>query len=274
METARGRAGAPRIAAHRGGAALWPENSLLAFRNAIALGAPLLELDVHLTRDGGIAVFHDRTLERMTDATGPVGDRTLADLAGLRLRDRAGVVTDERVPSLDDVLALVEPSSVSLLLEIKGLGPSFYERAAGRLRPAPGPRYDGLEAAVLGRLRACRLESRTTLMGFNPDVVAEIRRHAPAARTTLLIAETHVSLAQASTSEFFELAGALGVTDLGLEHALATPEVVDRARQRGLTLGVWTVNDVSEMRRCAGLGVDILTTDRPDLAVELFGGAP
>ncbi len=67
--------GAPhvKIAAHRGGAALWPENSVLAFRRAIALGVPLVELDVHLARDGGVVVIHDRTLDRTTDGTGPVG---------------------------------------------------------------------------------------------------------------------------------------------------------------------------------------------------------
>src|SRR5207245_10531509 len=68
-----------RIAAHRGGAALWPENSLLAFPGAIALGSDLLEFDVHLTRDRTVAVIHDATLGRTTNGTGPVSALAAAD---------------------------------------------------------------------------------------------------------------------------------------------------------------------------------------------------
>ena len=89
-----------QVAAHRGGALLWPENSLLAFRNALALGTDLLELDVHLTADGELVVIHDPTLERTSTGTGAVGGARLADLAGTRLRARDGAVTDEPVPTL------------------------------------------------------------------------------------------------------------------------------------------------------------------------------
>src|SRR3989442_3126394 len=60
-----------RLAAHRGGARLWPENSLRAFRESLALGADLVELDVHLTADGALAVIHDATLRRTTDRLRP-----------------------------------------------------------------------------------------------------------------------------------------------------------------------------------------------------------
>ena len=59
------------LAAHRGGSLLWPENSLLAFRNAIALGADFIEFDVHLSKDGEVVVIHDPTLERTTTGAGP-----------------------------------------------------------------------------------------------------------------------------------------------------------------------------------------------------------
>ena len=72
---------APRIAAHRGGAALWPENSLAAFAGALALGVDLLEFDVHQSADGEVVVIHDATLERTTEGTGAVGDQSAATLA-------------------------------------------------------------------------------------------------------------------------------------------------------------------------------------------------
>ena len=62
-----------RIAAHRGGGALWPENSLLAFQSAIALGSDLIELDVHQSRDGVVVVIHDATVDRTTEGAGAVG---------------------------------------------------------------------------------------------------------------------------------------------------------------------------------------------------------
>src|SRR5258706_505876 len=97
---------APLFAAHRSGELLWPENSLLAFRNALALGADFLELDVHLTRDGEVVVIHDPTLDRTTTGTGPVRARTLAELQAVRLKDREGAVLEEGIPTLDQVVAL------------------------------------------------------------------------------------------------------------------------------------------------------------------------
>jgi glycerophosphoryl diester phosphodiesterase len=124
-----------RIAAHRGGAALWPENSLLAFQSAIALGCDLLELDVHLTRDRNVAVIHDATLERTTNGAGPVSSLTAAELGRLRLRGPGKELTGEPVPMLDDVLALAAgaPTAVGLLVEVK--------------ESATGASYEGLGAA-------------------------------------------------------------------------------------------------------------------------------
>ena len=265
-----------RVAAHRGGAAGWPENSVFAFRRAIELGVPLLELDVHQARDGGIVVIHDRTLDRTTTGSGPISDRTTDELKALRLKDPTASVTAERLPTLDDVLALVEPSAASLLLEVKGPGPSVsWERVGGRVRGVGGPRYDGLEARLLDRLTATGMAKRTTVMAFNPDVLREVRRLAPSIRTTALFDVGHFKGPGASAPEMLDVACELGVTDIGLEHLLADGAVVSAARERGLAIGVWTVNDVAEMRRCAGLGVDIITTDRPDLALQVVGdGAP
>src|SRR5207247_750993 len=89
-----------RLAAHRGGAALWPENSLRAFRESLALGADLVELDVHLTTDGALAVIHDATLRRTTDRRGRVRTRTAAELRRARLRGPDGRLTAEHVPML------------------------------------------------------------------------------------------------------------------------------------------------------------------------------
>ena len=128
----------PAIAAHRGGARLWPENSLTAFRGALGLGVDLVELDVHQTRDGEVVVVHDPTLERTTTGRGAVRELTWAELSPVIVRG----TTDERLPRLAEVLALLQPTPVGLLLEIKtGPGGERYpgHRGAG-LGPRPGRR--------------------------------------------------------------------------------------------------------------------------------------
>src|SRR6266542_3779719 len=109
---------ATQLAAHRGGALLWPENSLLAFRNAVALRADYIEFDVHLSKDGEVVVIHDPTLDRTTSGSGAVKDRTVAELKALRLKDRAGALTDETVPTLDEVAAVAAQGRRRMLLEI------------------------------------------------------------------------------------------------------------------------------------------------------------
>lgn len=264
-------AAAPRIAAHRGGAALWPENSLAAFAGALALGVDLLELDVHLSADGEVVVIHDATLERTTEGTGAVGEWEAGALRRLRLRRAGGALTDERVPTLDDVLALVAPAGAGLLLELKG--PSFSVRYARdrceELEIVTGPLYEGLEERVLARLAAAGMTERTNVMAFNPAVITRVRALAPSQRTTLLVGRSQVEGAGARAADTAEWARRLGVTHLGLAHAMLDAEVVAGARARGLALTVWTPNDETELRRVAALGVDIITTDHPDLALRI-----
>jgi len=247
-----------RIAAHRGGAALWPENSLLAFEKAIALGCDLLELDVHLAGDGTVVVIHDATVERTTGGRGTVASMTIADLRRLRLKGPDGSVTPQRVPTFEEVLAAAAATRVQLLVEVKG--------------PAPGVRYEGLEEKILAALASAGLHDRATVMAFNPDVIERVRAAAPRARTTLLVARDAVERAGARPEDTVDWARAAGVTDLGLEHTLASTRVAAAARAAMLVLGVWTVNDEATMRRVVGLGVDILTTDRPDLAKRVLRG--
>jgi glycerophosphoryl diester phosphodiesterase len=245
----------PRYAAHRGGAALWPENSLLAFRSAIALGAEILELDVHATADGRVAVIHDPTLERTTNGRGPVSACTAAELTRLRLRGPDGRLTDECPPLLDDVAALVAPTAVELLVEIK-------ERSAH-------VSYEGLEARVLAALDAAGVRERANVMGFDPGVVTRVHALAPRQRTTLLVGRRELRPGAAAV-EAVKSAHALGASDLGLEYRLVDAPVVRAARAAGIAVGAWTVNDEKAMQRLIALGVDVLTTDRPDVAARVL----
>ena len=103
------------IVGHRGARNLWPENSLDGFRRTRDLGVDGVEFDVHLARDGELVVIHDPSLERTTEGTGAVADRTAAELAATKLRDGGG----RGYPNLDAVLDVYAGTSIELHIEIK-----------------------------------------------------------------------------------------------------------------------------------------------------------
>lgn len=246
---------APLFAAHRGGAALWPENSLLAFRNALALGADFLELDVHLSRDGEVMVIHDATLDRTTDGSGPVREHTAAELRALHLKDGGGAPTAEPVPTLDEVVALAAAGQRQMLLEIK---------TDDRKR-----RYPGIEEKVMAVLDRHRFTSFTIVMAFERETWRRVREIRPDARAGALYSAR--ALPAAAIEPELQALRQAGIGFVGLDQRLVTADVARQARLAGLTLGVWTVNERDAIERFIGQGVGVVITDRPDLAKAALG---
>src|SRR6185295_6993650 len=199
---------APLFAAHRGGALLWAENSLLAFRNALALGADFLELDVHLTREGEVVVIHDATLERTTTGAGPVRERTLAELGAVRLKDRAGAVLEERIPTLDQVVALAAAGKRQMLLEIK-----TDERRQ---------RYPGIEEKVFAVLDRHRYAPFAIVMSFEGETWRRLRQLRPDARTGALYSAR--ALPTPAVEAELQALRQAGVVFVGLEQRTVTAD--------------------------------------------------
>ena len=246
---------APLFAAHRGGAALWPENSLLAFGHALALGADYLELDVHLSRDGEVMVIHDATLERTTTGSGPVRERTAAELGALFLKDRSGAVTAEPVPTLDQVVALAAAGKRQMLLEIK--------------TDEKRRRYPDIEEKVFAVLDRHRFTPFAIVMSFEAETWRRLRQLRPDARVGALYSARMLPAGEMER-ELASLHQA-GIGFVGLEQRLVSADVARRARLAGLTLGVWTVNERDAIERFVGQGVGVVITDRPDLAKAVLG---
>ena len=152
----------PYVMAHRGNSAVAPENTLAAFRQAIADGADILETDLHVTRDGVFVCIHDATLDRTTDGRGAVADLTLTQIKRFSASYGRQPFCAERVPTLEELTALLPPGIV-LALELKT--DHFLDAGVAR--------------RLVDRLRAAGVIERTVVMSFQLDRVHAVRSVAP-----------------------------------------------------------------------------------------------
>ncbi len=239
------------IASHRGGAFLWPENGLTAFRATARLVLEQAECDVHASADGEAIVIHDATLDRTTDASGRVAAVPAADLTRVRLKGGAG----ETVPRLADMLALFRESPVSPRVEIK--------------EDADGRPYPGLVARVLGELDRAGLRRRSWIIGFDAPTMAQVSAAGGVAGVAwLLERKTWYSLGLTGT---IAVAKAYGFPEIGVHESLLDAEACAALRAAGVGISVWGANHEASIRRMLGLGIDLLATDDPPLAISLRG---
>lgn len=152
----------PLIVAHRGVPVVEPENTLASFRRALDQGADALETDLRFTRDNVLVLHHDATLERTTDGKGPVRTRTLAELKQLRTRLPNGLWSEERIPTLLELLALTQ-ARVPLVLELKD--PLFTNPAHARV--------------LADALAATGMTSSVAIASFHFDYVKGVQAVAP-----------------------------------------------------------------------------------------------
>ncbi|MFE7571130.1 glycerophosphodiester phosphodiesterase [Streptomyces sp. NPDC057539] len=204
-----------------------PENTLRSFLHAERAGMDAIELDLHLTKDGALAVMHDTDVDRTTDGTGAIADRTLAELRELD----AG--RGERVPVFEEVLDAVRSP---LQAEIK-------DRAAAR----------ALAEVMLRR----GLVERVEVSSFHDEAVAEIASLVPGVRTVLV--------ASRWGADVVDRARAVGAARLALNIRRVTLEVVERAHAEGLGIIGWVVNTPDQLRLARALGLGAVTTDFPEI---------
>jgi glycerophosphoryl diester phosphodiesterase len=230
----------PIAFAHRGGAAHAPENSWAAFEHAVSLGYAYLETDARATSDGMLVAFHDRTVDRMTDASGPIGARTYREVSELRV---AGAGT---IPLIEDLLGawpdvrfnidLKDEPGISLL-------PGVLRRTGAWDRVCVTS-FSG------SRLRTARgLLDRPVCMTTSPAAIAAVRCATGAA-------------AQGPQNRL--IASQLSRSDAHCAQVpgrVATGSFVRRAHALGLDVHVWTINDRADMTRFLDLGADGVMTD-------------
>lgn len=242
----------PLIAAHRGGLFLWPENSARAFRESARLPIEQAECDVHLTADGEVVVMHDTTMDRTTDAAGPVARMTLSEFRRARLRGTGG----EAPPTLAEYLAILAGSPVAPRIEIK---------AGADRRP-----YPGIVRKTLAALDAAGERQRAWIIGFQADTMAEAEAAGGLAGVAWLLELP--TLADLGVEGVLAVARRHGFAEIGLHQQALDAELLGRLRGAGFGVGVWGANHEASIRRMLGLGVDLFATDDPPLAIRLRGG--
>jgi glycerophosphoryl diester phosphodiesterase len=252
--------GRPLVYAHRGGSALRPENTLVSFEHGLSLGADGVELDVHVARDGVVVVHHDDTLDRTTDARGPISALTADELsrvdAGYRFSPNGGVPAPTYpyrgqqigVPTLRAVLE--RHRSARFIIELKT------------------PEAD-LARRTIDEVRSAGLVDRVALGSFHWRALHEARRYEPRIPTGAAREETRWMLYRSrlrwplGRTKYRELQ----VPERVGSTVIVTPRFIQHAHRAGLPVRIWTVDDRGDMLRLLGWGADSIISDRPDVAV-------
>ena len=246
--------------AHRGGSHLAPENTLAAFRNALTLPVDMLELDVQVSRDGYAVVFHDALVDRVTNGEGNVLD---LDFAYLRSLDAAthfpgSWPQPEHIPTLREVLELAR-NRVRVCIEIK-----LSER------DGEYGRYPNIVESVIQDLRVTKMVERVLVISFDWAALTKIRRLEPSLITGVLVSDELWSAEDDPRMEkLCQQVTRAGCNWIDMDREIFTPDLLAVIHRNGFKLGLWTVDDLADLRFLSGLGVDALTTDRPDLFSQL-----
>jgi glycerophosphoryl diester phosphodiesterase len=251
MEMLRSKLGRVAISAHRGASGYAPENTLAAFRQAHALGADMVELDVHLTRDERLVVHHDDTLDRTTNGTGYVRDHTWDQLKDLDAGSWYGPeFAGERIPLLEDVLTWAAASRMPLSIELK--------RPNEALGREP---YPNLAARVIEQVEAHDLADRVLLFSDDHTVVRAVRDLAPHIGTGVV-------LGGATFIDPIGLAHAAGADGIYVHWRFASRRLVKACHAAGLHIFGYGVGDdlsrADEIEAMLANGTDFVGSGQPD----------
>lgn len=241
----------PAVVAHRGASEVAPENTLAAYREALARGALAAETDVHLSADGHVVVIHDATLRRTTGAEGAVAETEWEAIRALDAGSWFGdAFAGEPVPELGELLDLVRGRMV-LCVEIK----------AGT----------GIVEAVRRHVDARGMRPEVIVFSFDARAVREAKATMPDVPAVFLARPAGEPPTYGTAA--VDAARATGADAVGFAHRFLGAEAVDAAHAAGLPVFTWTVNAAEDLDRVRALGVDVVISDAPDRVTALLQSA-
>ena len=244
------------IIGHRGASAVAPENTMAAFREALAVGADGIEFDVRLTRDGVPVVIHDSTLRRTGGLPYRVADLTSAEISKIDVGSwfaqkkgfPPGTFANETVPSLAELFTLFQSNNSTLYLEMKCDSPT-------EQRP--------LAEACVRAIDEHSLKDRVVVECFQLPALKILREIEPDIKTVALFEPSFTNPSVLSDQRIINQATEVGAAALALHHRLARESLVQKAKSAGLHVAVWTVDDPAWIERATAIGIDALITNDP-----------
>jgi len=235
-----------RVIAHRGFSGQAPENTLIAIRQAIEVGADMVEIDVTVTADGHVILLHDETLDRTTDSAGLPTAKTLEEIRKLDAGSWfAPEYAGEGIPTLTEALETVK-DRILINVEIKS---------------------EAVEHGVVPKVAALIIEhemlDQVVVSSFSPKALTQMKTVDPAVITaTLFNKELHTDL------DPLEIIQEVGSREFNISGKRLTVAMVERCHRHSIPVAVYTVNEPDEMLRLIDMGVDAVFTDHPDLMIE------
>ncbi|MFL7793358.1 MAG: glycerophosphodiester phosphodiesterase [Anaerolineae bacterium] len=236
----------PYSVSHRGAGGLAPENTLAAVSEAITRGASFIEVDVQRSVDGTLVVIHDDTVDRTTDGTGKVGLLTFDEISSLDAGSYfSAEFSREPIPTLDAILELVVERQATLVLEAKT--PKL---------------YPGIERQIAEALQRADAYDQIIVISFDHEWLEHFHQLVP----QVPLGKLSMWMGRSKPLPMTML------VDVYWLSVIADPTLISRAHAQGYQVVVWTVNATWAMKLLLWLGVDGVTTDRPDLWSQIVAG--
>lgn len=255
----------PLLIAHQGGDGIWPGDTMFAFEKAVEIGADVLEMDAHITRDGHIVLMHDEEVDRTTDGKGLIEDLTLGELQALDAAydwsSDGGKTFPYRgqgiqVPTLDELFTKFP--QMRYVIEIK-------------LTQHP------IDKPLCDLIRKYNLQERVMIASFHDEAMQNFRSTCPEIATSASRGEvtTFVLLGKVFLSglvipQYESIQPPYDPED-SMNIPIMTERFIREAHAKNIAVEPWTVDDPQLMKQYIEWGVDGIMTDRPDLLAELLG---
>jgi glycerophosphoryl diester phosphodiesterase len=228
-----------RVIAHRGASGYAPENTFAAFQKGLELGADMLELDVHLSRDGKVVVIHDHTLDRTTNGAGYVKDYSVKELKQFDAGKRFEAYRGEKIPLLQEVFDLAK-NRATFAIEIKNC-PILYPE---------------IEKKLVHLIEKNALVDHVIVIAFYHPSLKKIKQLNSDIRTGILYV--------GALLEPWAVAETVGANALHPRYEYTTADMVTEAHKRNYLVHPWTINNKMDMEQWISYGVDGITTEYPD----------
>lgn len=240
------------IIAHRGASAYYPENTLPSFEGAISMGADMVELDVQLTSDKEVVVFHDEKISRCTDGRGRIADYTLAQLKKLD----AGSWFDKkfkkaRIPALAEVLDICK-NRIPVNIEIK-------TEAVSKMF------FGGIEEKCLKLVEQSGMRGHVIYSSFNPRAIMHLKQIDDTAAAAVLFEKKHYG--SKLPSDIIEL---LAADAFNCSKSEMNKKWLADIKSNNIPANVYTVNDEKNMKRFINMGVSGIFTNNPDVLKKIL----